>query len=256
MVEAALPAAPTSTLGQLRSLIRRLCIESNPESAEKRSRRAHGERAVTAELTEDGTARITATDLAPDRVALAMSRIDRIARSLRTPEETRTIDQLRADVFLDLLEGTRTSTINGVLDIRVDLKTLVGLENRAAELGGFGPVVADIAKRMTERFGPSWRVGVLDDSGDLVHSDVTRRRPDAAVRRHVEMRDQTCVFPGCRKPASDSDLDHRTPHAEGGPAHPGHVAPCAGTIIGCDIDSDGCTGASPTAVSTGGALWA
>ena len=154
-----------------------------------------------------------------------MDRIDRMARSLRCPAEERSIDQLRADVFLDLLEGITSGSPSGTLDIRVDLTTLIGLDDRAAELGGYGPVVADIGRQMTERFGVSWRIGVTDRSGRVVHSGVTRRRPTSADGRAVEVRDQTCVFPGCRMPASSCDLDHRIRVVDGGITHPDQLVP-------------------------------
>lgn len=215
-----LPAASGLTVGQLRGLIRKLCIDANPEDAADRYRQALDDRAVTAELSEDHTGTIIAEGLPAGRVAVVMDRINRIAQSLRSTAETRTIDQLRADVFLDLLEGRHDSKLRGSLDIRVDLTTLAGLDDNAADLAGFGPVIADIARQVTGRLGPSWRIGVSDDTGILVHTGVTRRRPDAGTRRQVQMRDQTCVFPGCRRPATASDLDHRIQAADGGDTHP------------------------------------
>jgi len=214
-----LEVAATRTTGQIRAIIRRLCLDADPDEAERRYRHTLEERAVEAELGTDSTATITASELPPERVAAVMDRLTRLARSLRRDGEERTIDQLRADVFLDLLEGNIDGRVHGTIDLTVDLATLVGLENRAADLGGWGPVVADIARQMAERFGPSWRVGVTDDSGVVVHAGVTRRRPDASLRREVESRDTTCVFPGCRTPAASCDLDHRVRVADGGTTH-------------------------------------
>lgn len=213
------------TTGQIRALIRRLCVEVDPGEADRRHQTALDERKVVAELGDDSTSTITASDLPPERVAAVMDRLTRIAQTLRVPGEQRTIDQLRADVFLDLLEGNTDGRVHGTLDIRVDIETLVGLENRTAELGGWGPVVADIARQMTQRFGPSWRFGVTDDSGTLVHTDITRRRPNAALRRLVESRDQTCSFPGCRAPAGTCDLDHRIQVVDGGTTHEDQLVP-------------------------------
>jgi RES domain-containing protein len=221
----ALTQAEGRTTGQLRQLIHRLCIETDPDDAERRRRSALADRCLIAELGDDSTATIIASDLPPDRVAAAMDRIDRMARSLRRPAEERSIDQLRADVFLDLLEGTSSGPPSGTVDIRVDLTTLIGLDERAAELGGYGPVVADIARQMSERFGVAWRIGVTDGSGRVVHSGITRRRPTSAYRRAVEVRDQTCVFPGCRMPASSCDLDHRIRVVDGGVTHPDQLVP-------------------------------
>ena len=75
------------------------------ESLEARHGRARGDRGVwmTAEL--DGMATLTAF-LPADRAAAAMTRLDRTARHLATADdETRTLAQLRADVFADLLSG-------------------------------------------------------------------------------------------------------------------------------------------------------
>jgi hypothetical protein len=221
----ALAKAEGRTTGQLKALIRRLCIEVDPDEAVHRHEAAILDRAVVAELGENSTASITASDLPPERVAAIMDRLTRIAQGLRGGDEERTIDQLRADVFPDLLEGKPAGRQRGTIDMRVDLTTLIGLEERAAELPGFGPVIADIARQMTERHGPSWRVTVTDEAGDIVRTDVTRRRPSDPLRRVVECRDQTCGFPGCRAPATACDLDHRIPFADGGTTDADHLCP-------------------------------
>lgn len=46
--------------------------------------------------------------------------------------------------------------------------------------------------------------------------DARRRFPRADLRRHVQLRDQTCTFLGCRAPAERSDVDHTVDHARGG----------------------------------------
>ncbi len=62
-------------------------------------------RRVVMEPSVDGTAHLFGLDLPPDRVQAAMRRIADLAQDLKTGDETRTIDQLRADIFLDLLNG-------------------------------------------------------------------------------------------------------------------------------------------------------
>lgn len=204
--------APTLTTGQLRVRLRRLCIETDPEDAQDRYETAVTDRRVVVEPTVDGTANLLGLDLPPDRVAAISARIDHLAKSLRTSAESRTMDQLRADVLLDLLDGTRNAT-GGIVEVRVDLATLAGLENHPGEVGGYGPVIAEIAGKLTDRYqGGSWRYVVTDPtSGMPVDVGVVRRRPTARQRRAVEATHRTCVFPGCRMPASACDLDHTTP---------------------------------------------
>ncbi len=101
VAEAVLAESEGRTTGQLRRLIRRLCIEADPDDADRRYRTALEQRRVVAELGDDTTASIIASDLPSDRVATVIDRVDRIARGLRTAGEQRSIDQLRADVLLD-----------------------------------------------------------------------------------------------------------------------------------------------------------
>ncbi len=218
------------TTGQLRARIAKLCISADPDDARNRYETAVEERRVVLEADPDGTAHLTGYDLPADRAMAVSRKINRLARQLKTRHETRTMDQLRADVFLDLLEGRHMGGRGhdrGVVDIQVDLTTLIGLSETAGELAGYGPIVADIARHITDRQHASqWRWTVTDpDSGQPLHEGTTRRRPTGRQRRAVESRDRTCVFPGCRMPAGNCDLDHRIPWAQGGPTRRKYLAP-------------------------------
>ena len=216
------------TTGQLRVRLRRLCIEAEPDDAARRYEDAVEDRRVVVEPNDSGTANYLGMDIPPDRVMAAAQRINRIARSLRHKDEHRTMDQLRADVYLDLLCGTNHNTASrGVIDLRVDVDTLTELNNHPGDLAGYGPVIADIARRVARNeTDAEWRSTVTNpDTGQPIHTDVTRRRPTTSQRRNVEARNPTCVFPGCRMPAISSDLDHRTPYADGGPTTEDNLGP-------------------------------
>ncbi|GAA1622819.1 hypothetical protein GCM10009744_07670 [Kribbella alba] len=47
-------------------------------------------------------------------------------------------------------------------------------------------------------------------------SDPNSYTPSAAMDRYVRLRDRTCQFPGCNRPAEFTDLDHRVAFAAGG----------------------------------------
>jgi hypothetical protein len=70
------------------------------------------------------------------------------------------------------------------------MTTLAGIDDEPAEIPGWGP--------------EGQPTGVI----------TTRRRPTTAQRRQVEARNPTCVFPGCRMPATECDLNHEIPWAE------------------------------------------
>jgi len=211
------------TTGQLAARLKRLCIEADPDEAADRYRRAVDDRRVVMEPTVEGTANLSGFSLPPAEAARAMRRINDLARSLRGAGETRTMDQLRSDVFLDLLNGGASggkgSGSRGTLDMRIDLTTLARMNDKPGELAGFGPVTADVARQVAQQSHDfEWRYTVTDPvTGDIVANGTTQRRPNAKQRRFVQSRDPVCIFPGCRMPATESDIDHTVAHAEGGP---------------------------------------
>ncbi len=229
VVERVIDNAARLTTGQLRARLDRLCLEADPDTARDRYQYAVKDRRVATEATSDGTANLLGLDLPPHRVHAISRRINHIARSLKTRDETRTIDQLRADVYLDLLAGTyaKTDKTAGGVHLHVDLDTLAALSEHSGELAGYGPVIADIARQaIAELEATEWRFLVTDTAtGQSITTGVTRRRPNAALRRGVEERTPTCVFPGCRMPSVDCDLDHNQRWADGGPTTRNNLAP-------------------------------
>lgn len=227
--DAIIETASNLTTGQLRAKLRQLSIEVAPDDALDRFLAATRERRIVARVGENGTAHLHGTDLPPDAVATATNRINDMAKTLRRAGDQRTMDQLRADVFLDLLTGNAevAAPTGGSVDIRVDLTTLLELDEHPAYLAGYGPVIADIARRVAaEALGRRWQYTVTEpDTGRAITTGVTRRRPTASTRRQVEATHLTCVFPGCRMPAQQCDLDHRIPWSEGGPSEESNLAP-------------------------------
>ncbi len=224
--------APDLTTGELGARIRKLCIEADPDEAKDRYDTAYTDRRIVIRPTDSGTVNLMGYDLPPNEVAAIMSKVNRAARDLHgTPGETRTMDQLRVDICLDLLHGITpladTGASNtGVVDIMVDLDTLAGLTDNPGDLGGYGPVIADIARTIAdESHDAQWRIATIDDNGEPVHIGTTSRRPTSAQRRRVQTRHRTCVFPGCRMPAIICDIDHTTAVHDGGKTCDCNLAP-------------------------------
>lgn len=224
--------APDLTTGQLGARISKLCIQANPDEAKDRYDTAHTDRRIVIQPTDSGTVNLMGYDLPPDEVAAIMSKVNRAAMDLHgTSEEHRTMDQLRADICLDLLRGVAprgdvAASSTGVIDLVVDIDTLAGLTDEPGDLGGYGPVIADIARKIAdENHDAQWRITRIDDHGESEHVGTTSRRPTASQRRRIQTRHRTCVFPGCRMPATVSDLDHTDAVQDGGETSDCNLAP-------------------------------
>lgn len=225
VVAALIDRAAELTTGQLVGELRRLAMSVDPEEATRRYSQALEERRIVAEANPEGTANLLLLDIDPAKASAVGQRLDHIAKSLRGKGETRTMDQLRTDVATDLLLGNGPKSGRGVVDIKVDLTTLAGLAHHPGELGGYGPVVAEIARQTADRQrDASWRFTVVDH-GVSIGGGIIRRRPTAGQRRAVEARDPVCVFPGCRMPATQCEIDHRTPYSQQGPTDAENLAP-------------------------------
>jgi Domain of unknown function (DUF222) len=227
IVDRVLDHASSLTTGQLRARIDRLALEADPEAAVAGYRAALRGRRIVAEANLDGTGNLMGLSLQAHRLQAALRRVNTIARSLNVAGEARTMDQLRADVFLDLLSGAYGEAHGGTVHLHADLDTLAALSEHPGELNGYGPVIADIARQVAEAgIGAEWRYRIDDTAtGELVASGITRRRPTAALRRSVESRTLACVFPGCRMPSNDCDLDHTVAWSDGGPTRDCNLAP-------------------------------
>ncbi|GAB3546103.1 hypothetical protein GCM10027404_05810 [Arthrobacter tumbae] len=103
--------AEQSTVAKLTRRARGLREILHPEAAPVRKTRAAAERRVIVEPGTDGMAWLSAY-LPAEQACGIYNRIDAGARGLQAPEEGRTLGQLRADVFTDLLTHTCTGDIS------------------------------------------------------------------------------------------------------------------------------------------------
>ncbi|VAV93912.1 hypothetical protein MNBD_ACTINO01-548 [hydrothermal vent metagenome] len=231
VVDAVADVASTLTTGELGAQIRRLCIESDPDDARDRYETAVDGRRVVMTPTDDGAANLSGFDLVPDRAQAAMGRINTIARAMRGDGETRSMDQLRADIYLDLLNGVEHHTARpSVIDLTVSKETLTRDNDQPGHLGGYGPVIADVARRIATSYtGTECRITLTHGNSNVEDGvtavDTTRRYPTTAQRRRIETRDRVCVFPGCRIPAINCDIDHIVAVANGGTTTDDNLAP-------------------------------
>lgn len=304
------------TTGQLAYRLLREVLAVDPDFARRRRDRGIRERGVTGYLSPNGTATISARGLPATRGAVALERLDVLADVIQSAGHPGALAQIRADLWLGHIDGTftgldRPQIIMAMLaaagvahstpdthgseprqgvEVWAGLGTLLGHNDAAAELPGWGPIFAQEARELVKRQigGAEWRFAVVDERGEL-HTGVTSRRPapataestcvggiveirstepqlaelaarddlpddwalvvhdihtqfekrdkstlddqpdarfpGAALRRDGQMRDHTCVGPGCQRAATKCDQDHTVGKAEGGETVSANLGP-------------------------------
>ncbi|MGK3650395.1 DUF222 domain-containing protein [Pseudarthrobacter enclensis] len=95
--------------------------------------------------------------------------------------------------------------------VTVPVLTLLGSTDEPADLDGYGPIPAAMARRLVANGASSfYRVLVDPRDGAPLEIGRTSYRLTEAMKRWIRMRDGHCTFPGCTNPSTDNDTDHLT----------------------------------------------
>lgn len=221
---AVLAAAERESASRLKPIALVLAERAMPTSLDERHAVARSGRRVDVRDLDDGMAQLLA--VLPAALAYGVrARLSAMATAVTRaePDETRTVDQLRADRLADLaLTGVpRGHDADGALgEIRAEVHvtipvlSILGAGTSPAVVDGSAPVDVATAARLCAA-APGWeRVLTHPMSGAVLAVD--RYRPSAELRRTLRARDQRCRFPGCRVAAAQCDIDHVHDHARGG----------------------------------------
>ncbi|MGO1544426.1 MAG: DUF222 domain-containing protein [Gulosibacter sp.] len=133
--------------------------------------------------------------------------------------DTRTIAQIRADIFAETLLCATPGASNVKANVSIVVPALTLLSGRVdgtspALLDGMLPMSFSEARQFAGEATSFERVLTDPITGHATCVDTYL--PNRALRRFLQVRDRTCRFPGCVRPAAVSDLDHTTPFSEGG----------------------------------------
>jgi len=137
--------------------------------------------------------------------------------------DTRNADMKRADALTaiagfalaasseDVALHRRPITVN----VTIDLPTLLGLSENPGQLAGYGAIPASVARALAS--DGKWKRFITDpQTGALLDYGRETYQPPQALIDFLIARDRTCRFPGCRRSAALSDLDHAQSWEEGG----------------------------------------
>jgi len=244
---AVLEVARRETPGRLKPAARMLAARLHPVPLAERHAVAARGRCVWVRDLEDGMAELGAT--LPAHLAYGIrDRVDQYARRvidargggeggdtavettlLDEPAmpDTRGIDEVRADVFADLLlTGHATPEVSDAsipeaeaivahVQITVPVLTALGADTAPADLTGHAPIDTPTALRLAGTASGWDRVLTHPVTGSVLAVD--RYRPSDQLKRTLRVRDEHCRFPGCRIPTRRCDIDHTTAREHDGP---------------------------------------
>jgi hypothetical protein len=101
--------------------------------------------------------------------------------------------------------------------ITVPVFALLGLTDEPANLDGYGPVPASMARKLvTDGASSFYRVLVDPRDGAPLEIGRTSYRLTKAMKKALQLRDGKCTFPGCNNHSLDNDTDHLTAWHHGG----------------------------------------
>jgi hypothetical protein len=142
----------------------------------------------------------------------------------------------------------------GLINLTLPLTTLLGVTDHPGEAAGYGPLHADTARilacALAGHRATRWQVILTDPDGRALAVGAARGSPGSSgagggwavkvtaepiatsqcdhrnaepghdpspgLQRLVRARTATCCGPGCRRPATSSDLDHTLAYDDGG----------------------------------------
>lgn len=193
---------------------------------------ARQRREVTADPGRDGMGWIAGYLPNPELVAID-NRLTTIARALQIEGEQRTLTQLKADAFMDMLldegrllpPGESESELRAPVAHRgfraevslvVPALTVMGLSATPGMLEGGCPIDPETARAIAGTATGFTRILTHPETGVVLSFGKDRYAVPPELKRYLRQRDETCRFVGCGRRARFCDIDHTVPWAGSG----------------------------------------
>ncbi|MFB0838670.1 DUF222 domain-containing protein [Arthrobacter sp. E44] len=226
------PEAPNAARGaavgelapaRFRRKVRAWRERHHPESLEARHAKSVEDRRMEYSPDRNGMAWVSLY-MAADKACAIWNKTSAAARGLQGPNEPRTLTQIKADVAAERLLGDSGHSSGSGPSIKADVLVTVpvfsvlGTTDEPAELDGYGPIPASMARKLVaEGAGSFYRVLVDPRDGAPLEIGRTSYRLPESLKRWLKMRDGKCTFPGCSNHSQDNEADHLTAWEHGGP---------------------------------------
>ena len=232
----AIAHAEFHTPGQVANQVRTSIARISPETFEETVARARDTRKVSCYTESDGISTIVAILPAAD-AQIVMNSIESFIRTTsaeldsdsnrETNSDKRSADMKRADALTAIASAYLSSAADTVtphrrpisINVTIDLPTLLGLAEKPGQLAGYGAIPASVARELAA--DGKWKRFITDpQTGNLLDYGRQSYEPPQALIDFLIARDRTCRFPGCRRSAALSDIDHAQSWETGGRTSP------------------------------------
>ncbi|SOJ55125.1 hypothetical protein MSIMFB_02614 [Mycobacterium simulans] len=218
---------PSMTKGRLGAQVDKIVAKADADAVRRRKER-QGDREFWIGPSHDGLCEIGGSLLALEAQAL-YRRLTALAATV-CEHDPRTCEQRRADAFGPLMSNAdrlgcrcgrpdcaaagRPGASPVVIHVIAEQATLDGTGSVPASM-----VSADglITPELVAELAQSAKLVPLIHPGDAAPEP--GYQPSQALADFVRCRDLTCRWPGCDQPATNCDVDHTVPFAQGGPTH-------------------------------------
>lgn len=241
---AVLDKAAEQTTGQLRRRLKRIIGRLAPDAARQRTRDTVRGRRLEIWETGTGVGNLSLMDLPAEDAHAIFNKISAAARGLKGDGDDRPLDMIRADLAKELLNGAVLP--DAVRAVLVQAQAEPGEQRdivpAAAPVEAEVETLAETIDERLHRVRHDARLGrrvnelprligravrqIQDDvavqrdgrcQGNEPQHGHPSYRPPAELRREIEARHATCVFPTCNQPSRRCDLDHTRPWRPGSP---------------------------------------
>ena len=227
--ERVLARAERQSVAEVRRAVRRAALAADPTAAQVRHERAIADRRVEHYSLPDGMAELRAVLGAAD-AQIVLAGLTAMATRPRAAGDDRGIDARRADALVEVFTGVLAGeaiasgpTPRAAIHVAVGATTLLGLDDEPAELAGYGPIPAELARQLAT--DGTWRRLLTEpQTGKLLDYGRNAYTPPADLQRFIAARDGVCRFPHCQQPASRCDIDHAVPWDQGGETNPANCS--------------------------------
>lgn len=191
----------------------------DPQAVVDRAVRAESERRVTLRPAPDTMSYLTV--LLPMRQGVSV--YASLKRAADTTFDDRGRGQVMADTVVERVTGRPVEVPEPIgVNLVLSDQILFGDDDSAAHVDGYGPIPADVARKLVDAAATDARSRATlrrlyrhPTSGALVAMESRSRRFPKGLARFIGLRDQRCRTPYCEAPIRHRD--HAVPHNRGGP---------------------------------------